>query len=53
MKGTQRDGTSTCCYFDLYEECAKGLALPDDAVCGKCVAAAHAEIVRQDVVGTQ
>ncbi len=37
---------SNYCYFDLFSGCVKGLELPNDAVCGKCVAAAHAEIVR-------
>ncbi len=39
---------SNYCYFDLYSGCVKGLELPDDAVCGKCIAEAHAAIVRNN-----
>ncbi len=53
MEGIPSDVTSTYCYFDLYAACAKGLSLPNDAICGKCVAAAHAEIVRRNDNGTQ
>ncbi len=53
MEGTKGDVTNTYCYFDLYAACAKGLVLPDDAICGKCVAAAHAEIVCKNDNGTQ
>ncbi len=37
---------STYCYYDLYSGGVTGLGLPNDAVCGKCVAAAHVEILR-------
>ncbi len=37
---------SNYCYFDLYSGCVKGLDRPNDQICGKCIAAAHMEIVR-------
>ncbi len=43
---------SNYCYYDLHSGCVKGLELPNDAVCGKCVADAHAEIVRRTGNGT-
>ncbi len=39
---------TTYCYYDLYSGCVKGLETPNDAVCGKCVAAAHIEIIRSN-----
>lgn len=42
---------SNYCYYDLHSGCVKGLELPDNTVCSKCVADAHGEIIRHD--GTQ
>ncbi|MGZ4904643.1 MAG: hypothetical protein ACXVIF_01950 [Halobacteriota archaeon] len=42
---------SNYCYYELYSGCVKGLELPSDAVCGKCVAEAHSAIIRSNANG--
>ncbi len=44
---------SNYCYYDLYSECAEDINAPDDAVCRKCIAEAHAQITRRSGNGTQ
>ncbi len=36
------------CYYELHSGCVKGLEMPDDGVCRKCVADAFTEIVRHN-----
>ncbi len=43
---------SNYCYFELYSGCVKGLEMPCVKTCGKCVADAHADIVRRSGNGT-
>ncbi len=43
---------SNYCYFDLFSGCVKGIERPDDVVCRRCVAAAHADITRSNGNGT-
>ncbi len=43
---------SNYCYYDLYSECAKDIDVPDDGVCRKCIAEAHADIMRRRSNGT-
>ncbi len=40
---------SNYCYYELHSGCVKGLELPDDEVCHKCVAEAHADIVKSSL----
>ncbi len=44
---------SNYCYFDLFSGCVKGLELPNDEVCRKCIAGAHADITRSNGNGTR
>ncbi len=40
---------SNYCYYDLHSGCVKGLELPNAIVCGRCVAEAHADIVKSSI----
>ncbi len=44
---------SNYCYYDLHSGCVKGLEMPHTETCTKCVAAAHADIVRRSANGTR
>ncbi len=44
---------SNYCYYELHSGCVKGLEMPHTETCRRCVAEAHADIVRRSGNGTR